>query len=89
MIVTREILASKLLAYINRQATLAELVDWAERVMQEGDFAEEDYETVRNIVARLGVADVEGFKLSWDEIVEILEQLGYKVRVEVTGGHIA
>jgi cobyrinic acid a,c-diamide synthase len=88
MIVTREILASKLLAYINRQATLAELVDWAERVMQEGDFAEEDYETVRNIVARLGVADVEGFKLSWDEIVEILEQLGYKVRVEVTGGHI-
>ncbi|MCC6038902.1 hypothetical protein [Fervidibacter sp.] len=89
MIVTREILASKLLAYINRQATLAELVDWAERVMQEGDFAEEDYETVRNIVARLGVADVEGFRLSWDEIVEILEQLGYKVRVEVTGGHIA
>jgi cobyrinic acid a,c-diamide synthase len=89
MIVTREILASKLLAYINRQTTLAELVDWAERVMQEGDFAEEDYETVRNIVARLGVADVEGFKLSWDEIVEILEQLGYKVRVEVTGGHIA
>jgi len=89
MIVTREILASKLLAYINRQATLAELVDWAERVMQEGDFAEEDYETVRNIVARLGIADVEGFRLSWDEIVEILEQLGYKVRVEVTGGHIA
>ena len=89
MIVTREILASKLLAYINRQATLAELVDWAERVIQEGDFAEEDYETVRNIVARLGVADVEGFRLSWDEIVEILEQLGYKVRVEVTGGHIA
>jgi cobyrinic acid a,c-diamide synthase len=89
MIVTREILASKLLAYINRQATLAELVDWAERVMQEGDFAEEDYETVRNIVARLGVADIEGFRLSWDEIVEILEQLGYKVRVEVTGGHIA
>lgn len=89
MIVTREILASKLLAYINRQVTLAELVDWAERVMQEGDFAEEDYETVRNIVARLGVADVEGFRLSWDEIVEILEQLGYKVRVEVTGGHIA
>jgi len=89
MVVTREILASKLLAYINRQATLAELVDWAERVMQEGDFAEEDYETVRNIVARLGVADVEGFRLSWDEIVEILEQLGYKVRVEVTGGHIA
>jgi cobyrinic acid a,c-diamide synthase len=88
MIVTREILASKLLAYINRQATLAELVDWAERVMQEGDFAEEDYETVRNIVARLGVADVEGFRLSWDEIVEILEQLGYKVLVEVTGGHI-
>ncbi|MCS3921020.1 hypothetical protein [Fervidibacter sacchari] len=85
MIVTREILASKLLAYINRQTTLAELVDWAEQVMQEGDFAEEDYETIRNIVARLGVADVEGFRLSWDEIVEILEQLGYKVRVEVTG----
>ncbi len=84
MIVTREILASKLLAYINRQTTLAELVDWAEQVMQEGDFGEEDYETIRNIVARLGVADVEGFKLSWDEIVEILEQLGYKVRVEVT-----
>ncbi len=83
MIVTREILASKLLAYINRQTTLAELVDWAEQVMQEGDFAEEDYETIRNIVARLGVADVEGFRLSWDEIVEILEQLGYKVRVEV------
>ena len=83
MIVNREVLAAKLLAYLNRQITLAGLVDWAEQVMQEGDFAEEDYKTIRDIVARLGLADVAEFGLSWDEIVGILEQLGYQVHVEV------
>ncbi|MFA0732618.1 MAG: hypothetical protein LKKZDAJK_000145 [Candidatus Fervidibacter sp.] len=83
MIVNREVLAAKLLAYLNRQITLAGLVDWAEQAMQEGDFAEEDYKTIRDIVARLGLADVAEFGLSWDEIVGILEQLGYQVHVEV------
>jgi hypothetical protein len=82
-VITSKIVAEKLSAYLHHELGLNELVDWAEKIMMEGDFEEENYETLREIVSRLGVADVKAFGLTWEDCERFLNQLGYKVRVEV------
>jgi len=79
--VTRAIVQEKLLDYLNRQISLAELVDWAENVIMEGEFDEQDTDLLTDIIARLGLADVREFGLSWDDCHEFLERLGYRVEV--------
>jgi len=83
MQVDRQTVGDKLTAYVKHEITLAELVDWAEQVMQEGDFDEADYETLRDIVSRLGLADVRAFGLTWEDCEQLLQRLGYAVHVEV------
>ena len=50
--------------------------------MMEGDFPEGD-DTLRDMVARLGVADVRAFGLSWEDCRAFLDQLGYRADVTV------
>ncbi len=82
MKVTKKDLGEKILAYLNRLISLNELVNWAEEIIQETDYAEEDFEKIKKILAHLGLADVKEFGLSWDDCYSYLSQLGYKVRVE-------
>ena len=51
--------------------------------MMEGDFAEAYYDAIRDAVARLGLADVQAFGLTWGDCANILKQLGYDARVEI------
>ena len=81
--ITDKVVADKLTAYLHHKISLADLVDWAEMAMMEGEFAEENYETIRDIVSYLGVADVKAFGLTWEECEKFLRQLGYSVRIEV------
>jgi len=85
-VVTSKMLAEKLSAYLRHKLSLSDLVDWAEDIMKEGDFEEKNYETLRNIVSQLGVADVKAFGLTWEDCERFLNQLGYKVKVEVVSG---
>src|SRR6266480_4097452 len=62
---------------------LAELVDWAERAMYEGEFNDEHFDAIREAVAKLGLADVKAFGLTWEDCESLLKQLGYSVRVDV------
>jgi hypothetical protein len=80
---TRRTVGEKLIAYLRHEIRLSELVDWAEQVMQEGDFEEGDYDTLREVVSRLGVADVRVFGLTWEDCEGFLQKLGYAVRLEV------
>ncbi len=82
-VITSKIVANKLLGYLHHQLSLSELVDWAENAMMEGDFSDKNYETIREIVSRLGVADVKTFGLSWEDCEQFLKRLGYTIRVEV------
>ena len=84
MNVTREFVARQLSKYLSHGLTLAELVDWAEDAMQEGDFDERDLDVVRDTVARPGLADVRAFGLTWEDCQDILGRLGYRAHVEVT-----
>lgn len=79
--ITRLTVSQKLQAYLNNELSLAQLVDWAETAVIDAQFEEEYDKLIFDIVARIGVADVDGFKLSWQEITEILEKLGYRVNV--------
>ncbi len=79
--ITRQTVRDKLLAYLNHQITLAQLVDWAEEAMLEGEFDPRDADQLSDVVSRLGAADVEGFGLTWDDCYDFLSRLGYKVQV--------
>lgn len=73
----------KLSAYLNHNISLPDLVDWAETAMMEGEFIGEDWETVRDIVARIGLADVREFGLNWEDCGEALSELGYRTEVRI------
>ncbi|MBI4734604.1 MAG: hypothetical protein HY766_00860 [candidate division NC10 bacterium] len=83
MVITRQIVADRISAYLRGQQRLAEIVSWAEEAMREGEFTEEDFTVIRDVVARLGLADVAAFGLSWEDAVDMLSRLGYRATVEV------
>jgi hypothetical protein len=76
--------ADKLTDYFDHRVSLAELVDWAEQAMMDGDFVGKDWEKVRDIVARVGVADVRAFGLTWEDCERFLLGLGYRTAVRVS-----
>ena len=51
--------------------------------MMEADIDEPNRRTVRDVIARLGLADVLAFNLSWRDCETMLQQLGYRVQLEV------
>jgi hypothetical protein len=83
MQLTRELVVRKLDAYLHHQLSLDDLVAWANTAMMEGDFEKEHFDAIRDAVARLGLADVRAFGLTWEECESLLKQLGYNARVEI------
>ncbi|MBU4273212.1 MAG: hypothetical protein KKA28_15240 [Planctomycetes bacterium] len=83
MIITKQTVAEKIAAYLHHEITPAQLVDWAENAIMDGELAERDAETLSPVIARLGVADVRAFGLAWEDCEELLRKLGFSPRVEV------
>src|SRR5437773_8633967 len=83
MPITKQTVAEQLAAYLRHDITVAQLVDWAENAILEGEFDEQSLDVLRAVVARLGVADVRTFGLTWEDCEAILRTLGYDARVEV------
>jgi len=83
MTITKQTVAETIAAYLRREVSVDQLVDWAEQAMMEGEFEEADAQTISIVVGRLGVADVRAFGLAWEDCVELLAQLGYLPRVQV------
>lgn len=82
-LITRETVAEKLAAYLRHELTLANLVAWAESALMEGEFDPTHLTTIRDTVARLGVADVRAFGLAWEDCEQLLAQLGYSAQVSI------
>jgi len=83
MVITWQMVADRISAYLRGHQRLAEVVSWAENAMQEGEFAEPDFTVIRDVVARLGLADVAAFGLTWEDAVDMLSRLGYRATVEI------
>ena len=84
MIITRKILARMLIKYINREIDLSNLINWAEDMIVDANFEDEHFELLRDILARIGLADVREFGLSWDDCYDYLHRLGYDIKVKVS-----
>ena len=80
---TKQTVAAKLAAYLHHELTLAQLVDWAETALMDGELDESQAGPLAAVLARLGVADVRAFGLAWEDCEEVLQQLGYTAQVEV------
>ncbi len=83
MTITKKTVADKIAAYLHHEITLAQLVDWSEHALMDGELAERDAQTVSSVIARLGVADVRAFGLAWEDCEELLHKLGFAPRIEV------
>ncbi|HEY9245530.1 MAG TPA: hypothetical protein VIO11_01660 [Candidatus Methanoperedens sp.] len=53
-------------------------------MMMEADFESHDFEAIREVVGRLGLADLKAFGMTWEDCENFLSRLGYKARIAVT-----
>ena len=83
MTITKKTVADQIAAYLHHEITLAQLVDWSERALMDGELAERDASTLSSVIARLGVADVRAFGLAWEDYEELLRRLGFSPCIEV------
>lgn len=83
MFLTKQDVAEQFAAHLQHRVTLPQLVDWAENAMMDAAFDEKDAATISAVVARLGVADVRAFGLTWSDCEELLAKLGFLARVEI------
>ena len=81
MIITKQSVADKIAAYFRHELSLAELVDWAELALMNGELAEGDQETLAAVIARIGLSDVRTFGLTWEDCEDLLLKLGFAPRV--------
>jgi hypothetical protein len=82
-IITRQMVADKLAAHLQHDLSLTDLVTWAENALMNAEFEEEHFTAIRDVIARLGVADVRAFGLTWDDCEQLLNRLGYAARVQI------
>jgi hypothetical protein len=82
--INRHTVAQKIFDYLNHTISLSELVDWCENIMIDGDIVEADADAVNDVVARIGVADVDNFGLLWEDCEKLLGQLGYKLHLDLS-----
>ena len=66
--------------YLVHKITLAELVDWAENSLIDGEFIHEDSKQLFDIAAHLGLSDSNQFALSLDELESIVDPLKRHIR---------
>ena len=81
--ITRQTVADKLVAYLRHDISRGDLVAWAESAMMDGEFERAHFADIRDAIARLGVADVRTFGLTWEDCEQLLSRLGYAARVDI------
>jgi len=82
-LITRKTVAEKLAAYLHHELLLDSVVAWAESTLMEGEFDPAHLPTIRDVLARIGVADVRAFGLTWEDCEQLLAQLGYSAQVSI------
>jgi hypothetical protein len=85
-IITKDILARKILDYLHHKLTIEQLVGWAEQAMIDGEYEEDAFDVISDIVAQIGLADVKAFGLLWADCEKHLKKLGYEISIESRTG---
>jgi hypothetical protein len=82
MLISKNTGSDKIATYFRHDIKLEQLVAWAENALMEGEFDEREVNRLQTVIARLRVAAVRAFGLTWEDCQEILRQLGYCPRVD-------
>lgn len=77
MKITKEILASKILEYLNRKITANDLATWAETAMIDSDYQKEYFNEISEALAQIGLINVKSFELPIAFYLNILIKLDY------------
>jgi hypothetical protein len=80
--ITQEMLAGKIVDYLNGQLTLDQLVTWAEDAIvtfTESDQRPSNADAIWDSLLYVGAGDSAGFPLTWEVIKDMLERLGRPV----------
>ena len=83
VMITRSTVAEKLNAYLQGDQTLEALVGWAEAALMDDELETSHTELIADALARIGLADVREYGLTWDDCQSVLRSLGFQARVEV------
>ncbi len=81
--ITKKTVAEKIAAYLHHEITLAQLVNWSEGALIDGQFDVKDASLLADVTARLGLSDVKAFGLTWENCEELLGMLGFAPRIDV------
>ena len=80
--ITKQIIADQLLAYLQHCLSLPKMVDWAEQSLMDGCYEDDEAHTIINSLSQLGLADVKAFGLEWKDCETIMKKLGFKLEVK-------
>ena len=80
--ITKNIIADKLLACLQHRLPLAALINWAEQNLMNGSYEDDEFHTIRNTLSKLGLADVKAFGLEWQDCEAIMKSLGFTLEVK-------
>ena len=81
--ITCQTVVNKLDAYLHHELSLSDLVSWAETSLMESEFDRNHFSDIRDVVARVGVADVRAFGLTWEDCEHLLRRLGYSAHIHI------
>jgi len=73
--------AGKIAAYLHGEISLAQLVDWAESAIQDGESDERDIDVLRSVVARLTARSPEHYQWKSSAIGCFICLLPLEIRV--------
>jgi hypothetical protein len=80
--ITKQTVAKQLLAYMQHEITQKTLVNWAENAIMEGDFEDNEADILTEIIGKICLTDVNNFGLLWEDCNEMMQKLGYHIKVE-------
>jgi cobyrinic acid a,c-diamide synthase len=80
MPITRQMIAEKIAAYLHHQLELRDLVNWAEQQIMDSEF---DSAESRDVAARIGLADVRAFGLTWEDCESLLRKVGFNAHIDI------
>jgi len=82
--ISKAVVVSRILAYLNGELAEADLVRWAEDAfvaLTESDDEIDDEALMLDILGYLGAGDSPDFPLTWGVLTDFLESLGTRVQV--------
>ena len=82
MIITKQQVAIMLLNYLQHKISIADLESWAENALMDADIQDNDHALICDVLARIGLADVKVFGLTWEDCSEFMKILGYQLKID-------